>query len=141
MGAHDAAMRLVDAFNEGDWDGFRDAVTPDVVYVEAGTGRRVEGVDDYVALWRGWKEAFPDVLGTVERSLEGEDVVAQDIVWEGTHSGPLATPNGIVPASGRRVSVPATIWATERDGRIAEVSHHLDVMGLMAQIGAVPAPA
>jgi steroid delta-isomerase-like uncharacterized protein len=141
MGAHDAAMRLVDAFNEADWDALRAAVVPDVVYVEAGTGRRTEGVDDYLALCRGWKEAFPDVRGTVERSLEGADVVAQDVIWEGTQTGPLATPNGTVPPSGRRVSVGATVWATERDGRVAEVSHHLDVMTLMAQIGAIPAPA
>jgi steroid delta-isomerase-like uncharacterized protein len=139
MGAHDAAMRLVDAFNEGDWDALRAAVVPDVVYLEAGTGRRVEGVDDYIALCRGWKEAFPDVRGTVERSLEGEDVVAQDVIWEGTHTGPLATPNGTIPPSGRRVSVSATVWANERDGRVAEVRHHLDVMALMAQIGALPA--
>jgi ketosteroid isomerase-like protein len=48
-----AAADLTHAFNDADWDRFRNGLAPDAVYIETGTGRRVEGVDDYLALAKG----------------------------------------------------------------------------------------
>ena len=76
--------------------------------------------------------------GTVRRAVEGDGVVAQEVTWTGTHDGPLPTPNGDIPATGRPVSVEATLWVDARDGTVSEVHHHLDVMALLAQIGAMP---
>ena len=134
MSATDTAMRLLDAFNDADWDAFLAGVADDVVYVESGTGRRIEGAEQYLALCQGWRAALPDVHGTVLRSLEGDGVVAQEIAWMGTHDGPLPTPNGDIPATGRPVSLEATLWVQTRGDVVAEVHHHLDVMALMAQI-------
>ena len=138
MTAIETATRLLEAFNDGDWDAFLDGVTDDVVYVESGTGRRIEGADNYLALCQGWRAALTDVTGTVHRSLEGGGVVAQEVTWTGTHDGPLPTPNGDIPATGRPVSVDATLWIEVRGDAVAEVHHHLDVMALMAQIGCYP---
>lgn len=138
MGATEVATRMLEAFNDADWDAFRAEVSDDVVYVESGTGRRIEGADAYLALCEGWKRALPDVRGTVRRAVEGDGVVAQEVTWTGTHDGPLPTPNGDIPATGRPVSVEATLWVDARDGRVSEVHHHLDVMALLAQIGAMP---
>ena len=138
MGATEVATRMLEAFNDADWDAFRAEVSDDVVYVESGTGRRIEGADAYLALCEGWKQALPDVRGTVRRAVEGDGVVAQEVTWTGTHDGPLPTPNGDIPATGRPVSVEATLWVDARDGRVSEVHHHLDVMALLAQIGAMP---
>jgi steroid delta-isomerase-like uncharacterized protein len=138
MGANEVATRILEAFNDADWDAFRAGVTDDVVYVESGTGRRIEGADAYLALCEGWKRALPDVSGTVRRAIEGDEVVAQEVSWTGTHDGPLPTPNGDIPATGRPVTVEATLWTQTRDGAVSEVHHHLDVMALMAQIGAIP---
>jgi steroid delta-isomerase-like uncharacterized protein len=137
MEATEVATRLVEAFNDGDWEAFRAGVSDDVVYLEAGTGRRIEGADAYLELCRGWRVALPDVRGTVRRSLEGDGVSALEVTWEGTHDGPLPTPEGTIPATGRSVSVEATLWTDVRGGVVTEVHHHLDVMALMAQIGAL----
>jgi steroid delta-isomerase-like uncharacterized protein len=134
MTAREAAERLLGAFNDGDWGAFRAGVADDVVYVESGTGRRIEGAEAYVALCQGWRGALPDVRGTVLRSLSDDGVVAQEVVWLGTHDGPLPTPNGDIPATGRPVSIEATLWVEARDDLVLEVHHHLDVMALMAQI-------
>ena len=138
MTAIETATRLLKAFNDGDWDAFLAGVTDDVVYVESGTGRRIEGADAYLALCHGWRTALPDVSGTVHRALEGGGVVAQEVTWTGTHDGPLPTPDGDIPATGRAVSVDATLWIETRGDAVAEVHHHLDVMALMAQIGGYP---
>jgi steroid delta-isomerase-like uncharacterized protein len=137
MASTEVATRLLEAFNAADWEGFRAGVADDVVYLEAGTGRRIEGADAYLELCRGWREALSDVRGTVRRSLEGGDVSALEVHWEGTHDGPLQTPEGVIPATGRSVGIEATLWTEVRDGAVVEVHHHLDVMALMAQIGAL----
>lgn len=134
MSASETATRLLEAFNRGDWEVFLASVTDDVVYVEAGTGRTVEGAKAYLALCQGWRMAIPDVRGTVGRSLEGDGIVAQEVTWVGTHDGPLPTPNGDIPATGRPISVEATLWVETRGDAVATVHHHLDVMALMAQI-------
>jgi steroid delta-isomerase-like uncharacterized protein len=132
------ATELTNAFNEADWDRARSMLTPDAVYSETGTGRRVEGFDAYVELLKGWKEALPDARGTIGRSLAGDGTVAQEVLWEGTHTGPMQTPNGILEASGNRISVQGALWITFEGDKVREVHHHLDVLSLLQQIGALP---
>jgi hypothetical protein len=47
------ASELVATFNAADWLRFRATFADDVVYEEAGTGRRVQGGDDYLRLYQG----------------------------------------------------------------------------------------
>jgi steroid delta-isomerase-like uncharacterized protein len=132
------ATDLIDAFNQADWDRLRGLLAPAVRYTETGTGRRVEGVDAYLELCQGWKEAFADAAGTVTNAVGGHDVAALEIRWDGTHTGPLDTPAGTVPASGNRISVDASFWARYDGEAIEEIHHHLDVLALLQQIGALP---
>jgi steroid delta-isomerase-like uncharacterized protein len=133
-----AATELIDAFNEADWGHFRGLLAPDAVYVETGTGRRVEGADAYVELVQGWKVALPDVRGTIRAAIAGGDTVAQEILWEGTHTGPLQAPGGILEPSGAQIKVEASLWARFDGGKVREVHHYLDVLTLLLQIGALP---
>ena len=129
----------IEAFNDADWRVLREICAADVVYTETGTGRRLEGIDACVAAWQEWREAMSGVTGTVGRALADGGTVAMEIAWGGVHDGPLMTPNGPIPATGARVSMVATQWQTHHDGRIATIDHHLDVLSLLAQIGALPA--
>ena len=131
------ASRALEAFNAADWETFRELSHDDVVYVESGTGRRIEGIEAYLDALREWKVALPDVHGTIRRAVADGDVAAQNIVWRGTHQGQLPTPNGPIAASGVEVVVLGSLWVTSRDGRVAEIEHHLDVLSLLAQIGAL----
>jgi steroid delta-isomerase-like uncharacterized protein len=132
------ANELVAAFGMGDWARFRATLDPGVVYEETGTGRRTEGADAYVALCQGWRDAFPDGRGTVARTVVDGPVVAQEVTWEGMHRGPLPTANGTIPASGQPIKVAATMWYTIRDGRTIAIRHHIDVLTMLGQIGALP---
>jgi steroid delta-isomerase-like uncharacterized protein len=133
-----ASADLIDAFNEADWERFRGVLSPDAVYTETGTGRRVEGADAYVALCQGWKVALPDVRGTIRGAIAAEDLVAQEILWEGTHTGPMETPGGTLPPSGAQISVEASLWVRFHGDKAREVHHYLDVLTLLQQIGAIP---
>jgi predicted ester cyclase len=129
------AAALIDAVGRADWDTVRDLVAPDVIYAETGTERRVQGADAYIELCREWKEAFPGMSGTILRAIGSGDTVAQEILWEGAHHGPLSTPMGTHDPSGSEVAVYAATWTTFAGGRATEIHHHLDVFALLQQIG------
>lgn len=134
------ARAAIEAFNASDWQGFRAAATPGVVYEETGSGRRVEGIDAYLQLGQGWKEAFPDVKGTILSEIVSGDTVAQELLWEGTHTGTLVIPGATIPASGKPFRAKAVMWSRFQGAEIAVAHHYLDVLALLAQIGALPTP-
>jgi steroid delta-isomerase-like uncharacterized protein len=131
---------FIKAFDAGDWQQFAAPLSSEVAYEETGTGRRTQGVDAYVQLVRGWKQAFPDVTGTIRQAVSSGNIVVHEITWEGTHTGELMSPAGAMPASGKRIAVLATVWYTFQDDRIREIHHHLDVLTMLQQLGALPAP-
>lgn len=85
----------------------------DAVYDELGTGRRIEGVDAIVEVYRAWKHASPDVTGTVTNALGIGNTAVLEIMWQGRQSGELATPTGqMLSAGGKAWKVPAVEWST-----------------------------
>ena len=61
-----------------------------------------------------------------------------EITWEGTQSGPLATPEGQeLPPSNKRETVKAVKVIEIEDGKIKVLRHYLDLMTLLQQIGAM----
>lgn len=136
------ACRSIEGYGGPDWQRtLRALVSPEIVYEETGTGRRVEGVDAVFEVLAVWQAAFPDIRGEVRRVLRHGDSTAVEIVWTGTHTGPLATAAGTVPASGAHVVTHATMWQRWDGDRIVHEHHHVDVLSLLRQVGALPAPA
>ena len=82
------AREQIDAFNQGDWELLRGIHTSDARYEEFGTERKVEGPEKIVELFKGWKTAFPDVIGTVTSSVASGNKAAIEVTWKGTHTGP-----------------------------------------------------
>ncbi len=134
------AETTITAFNSSDWAQFRAALAPDVIYHETGTGRRAESADAYLQLVQAWKQAFPDATGTIRNVVAHGNTVVHEVEWAGTQTGAMATPGGILPASGKQIAVLASLWYTFQGDTIQEVHHHLDVMTMLVQLGAIPAP-
>jgi len=81
--------------------------------------------------------AFPDVHASIEDLVaEGDEVVVR---WtlRGTHEGEL---RGGIPATGRRVEVSGITISRIRDGRLVENWGNYDLLGMLQQLGAIPAP-
>lgn len=95
------AREQVAAFNGGDWQGLRAGLASDSRYEEFGTERKVEGPEQIVELFKGWKQAFPNAAGTVTSAVASGDKAALEVTWTGTHTGPLVTAEGTIPASGQ----------------------------------------
>ncbi len=132
------ARSVVDAFNDNDWDRFGSLMTPNALYNEVGTQRRLQGVAEISQGLQSWKEAMPDVKGTVTNAFANTDRAVLEVTWEGTHTGPLAGPGGTIPASGKP-QVTTSAWVFEFEGdKIKESRNYFDMLSLLQQIGAVP---
>ena len=97
----------------------------------------LQGRDNFKQVLMMFYAAFPDLHATVEDLIAEDDKVVARISFRGTHKGELMG----VPASGNTVNFPVTEIYRVANGRVAEGWALLDVMGLMQQIGAIPAPA
>jgi predicted ester cyclase len=96
----------------------------------------LQGLEGAVGLLRIWRTAFSELKAEVEDAVEAGDKVACRFRISGTHSGPLFG----VPASGKPVSVLATGIFRVADGKLAENWVNVDALGILQQIGAMPAP-
>jgi steroid delta-isomerase-like uncharacterized protein len=132
------AREQVDAFNTGDWERLQAGLAADARYHELATQRKVEGPEKIVELFKGWKTAFPDAAGTVTSAVGSGNTAALEVTWRGTHTGPLETAEGTIPASGKRQETPAAIVFTFEGGKIKEDRQYFDLMTLLKQIGAQP---
>ena len=139
IGAEKVARRIVEAQSAADWAGMRESFAPDSVLEEYGTQRRIEGSDAIVAALQGWKKAFPDVKVTVDKAVAAGNTVSIEVTWKGTHTGPLETANGSLPASGKAFTL-VTAWTMDvQNGKVKDSRHYFDLATLLQQIGAPPA--
>jgi steroid delta-isomerase-like uncharacterized protein len=132
------AREQVEAFNAGDWERMRAMLASDSLYNELGTERKIEGPDMMVELFKGWKTAFPDAVGTVTNAVASGTKAALEVTWKGTHTGPLETAEGTIPASGKAQETPAAFFFAFEGGKIKETRHYFDSLTLLKQIGAQP---
>jgi len=131
----DAAKAPILAFNEKNWDAVRASITPDFVYDEVPTNRKVQGVDQVIPLWQGWATAFPDAKATFQRELLCGNVVVLEHTWQGTHKGPLQTPDGPIPATGNRIDVRACMTVEVVGDKAKMQRHYFDMGTILQQIG------
>lgn len=132
------AREQVDAFNRGDWESLRAGLASEASYDELGTQRKIQGPEKIIELFKGWKQAFPDAVGRVTSAVAHGDQAALEVTWKGTHTGPLVTAEGTIPASGKTQETPAAYFFTFAGDKIKEGRHYFDSLTLLKQIGAQP---
>lgn len=93
-----------------------------------------EGVKGYFAMLR---EAFPDIHFTIEDQIAEEDMVATRWTARATHQGEFMG----IASTGRSGVVTGITINRCADGEIVEGWTNLDALGLMQQLGVIPAPA
>ena len=131
----DVAKEQVIAYNEKDWDRARAALTPEVVYDEVGTQRKLKGVDDVLTAWKGWATAIPDSRATFHSETVSGNTAVLEITWKGTHSGPLNTGEREIPATGKKIELRAIQVVDVADDRVKSVRQYFDMGTLLDQIG------
>lgn len=115
---------------------------PDAVLHEHATGRTVKGAREIATVQIGWAHVFPDLGGELLGTFTDGDLSGYQVVWSGTHDGPLTLPDGgVVAPTGRRITVPAVMLNVVRDDRIVRQDHYFDALTMLTQLGVMPASA
>ena len=129
-------LNWIQAFNERDWATEASIRTADYVAHMSGVPVPLdnEGWNGFMAQFT---EAFPDAQISVEASVAERDTVASRWTINGTHGGVFQG----VPATGRLVSLQGCDFSRIVDGRVAEHWAQFDLVAVLQQIGALPAPA
>jgi predicted ester cyclase len=67
--------------------------------------------------------------------FEKGDTVVYTWTGVGTHDGPLATPAGQVPPTGRRGRIEGVLISTVKNGKIVREETYWNQIDLLAQLG------
>lgn len=134
-----AALAWIDAFNARDRDREADARTADYIAhaPESIEATALDG-DAWVTFLDGFLEGFPDLHLEVLDTSADEQMVAQRILFTGTHTGPFQG----LPPTGRNVRFSGLEINRMADGRVAEHWFQMDSGTLFEQLGlrVVPGP-
>lgn len=134
------AREIYDAFNRGELAAALAKTDPEAEIVDTGWGTTQHGLDGFRAFMQGWKTMDPNARVEVIRQLPGEDGVANECVFHGTHLGPLYPPTGEIPPTGKTVAIPfCEIWRF-RNGKLVNLINYADGLTVMAQLGLLPPP-
>jgi steroid delta-isomerase-like uncharacterized protein len=122
-------------FNQGRLDVADEVIAPDCIDREEHPGN-VPGPESVRTVAAMLRTAFPDLHFTIEELIAEGDLVAGRLTMRGTHDGPLMG----MPPTGRQVRQAHMHFVRFRDGKAIEHWGVRDDVGLMKQLGLMPAP-
>ncbi|MDR3544566.1 MAG: ester cyclase [Candidatus Limnocylindrales bacterium] len=129
------ARRMFELISAGDIDGFSEHLADDFVEHEVtpGLAPTKAGVRDFFRMQRA---AFPDMRMVAEDIVASGDKVVARVRYTGTNQGAFMG----MPATGKHVDVQLMdMFLFGADGRVHEHWGVMDALGLMQQLGVVPA--
>ncbi len=100
------------------------------------TFRGPEGMKQWLT---GFITACPDARVEVTNLFATEDRAVVECILGGTHTGPLHGPAGALPPGGRSMRLQACEVFQVRNGMIVSHYTYYDLLGLLQQLGALPA--
>ena len=100
-----------------------------------GTLRGPEGLKQFLL---GFSTAFPDSRVEITNLSTAEDGAVVEFVGRGTHTGPLHTPGGDIPPTGRPFVLSFCDVYKIKDGKIVRHSTYYDALSLLQQLGVIP---
>lgn len=129
--------RMVDeVFNRGNIAVVDEIMTPDFMEREELPPGFPPGREGVKLLTQMLRSAFPDFKATIEDTLAEGDRVMIRMTWSGTQQGEFMG----IPPTGKRMSIQVIDIVRLSNGKVAEHWGVMDSMGMMQQLGAIPAP-
>ena len=140
MGARthrEAIERAIELWNAHDDRYFEEVYTEDVV-THGFPGDAPPTRDGMKGLFHQMWESFPDMRVDLHRFVSEGDIAAGNFQISGTHEGEFM---GAAPTR-KRIEIDAmAFFRFAADGKVSERWTRLDEVGLMTQLGLMPAPA
>jgi len=132
------AERWFQAADKQDTGALPELVAQDCVMTAPG-GVTLQGPEQIAQWMTVFYTAFPSISHPIDRIVPAGNTVAVELHAVGTHTGPLASPAGEVPATGRDISLRvANLITVNDDDRVTSVHVYFDQMQMLQQLGLVP---
>jgi len=128
---------MEEAFNAGNLDVVDELVATGFVNHDPAIPESTVGPEAAKANISGYRAAFPDLRIKVEDQIADGDRVVTRWSAKGTHQGELLG----IPPTGKQSTVTGITIDLIVDGRIAESWTNWDTLGMLQQLGVVPALA
>ena len=96
----------------------------------------VQGTEAFKGFVTMYRAAFPDIHFTIEDMVAEGDKVVWRATTRGTHRGDLMG----IPPTGKSIVVSSTIISRFDNGKWAEDWVLIDMLGMLQQLGVIPAP-
>ena len=130
----EALAAAVEAWNAGDHDRYLALYDPSIVHHGLGPEPFHDKANRgfYEAIWA----AFPGAQLEIDDTLADGDKLALRFHFAGEHTGEFMG----VPPTGRPFVLDGQTILSFRDGRVIERWTTSDLLGLLTQLGAIPAP-
>jgi predicted ester cyclase len=125
----------LEVFNENKFELIDELVARDYTehYLQPGVPPTREGLKQFA---KALKTAFPDLRYTVEDTIEKGDKIVQRVTGTGTMKGDFMG----MPATGKRATWTEIHIGRTVDGRLVEHWGCVDQLGMLVQLGVIPAP-
>jgi steroid delta-isomerase-like uncharacterized protein len=123
--------------NKGNRDAIDELIAPGCIFTIPTLPDPFYGPDGYENLVHLLRTAFPDLLFKIEDELAEGDTVVDRWTATGTSRGPF---NG-EPPTGRTFLIDGIGWYRLKGGQFVENRLNEDTLGLLTQIGSLPAPS
>jgi steroid delta-isomerase-like uncharacterized protein len=127
--------KFATAVNTGNFDLFKEAVSPDNVDHDPAPGQ-VQGPEGYRMYFSGLRTAFPDLAVAPETIVADDDSIAFAYTITGTQTGPLMG----IPPTGKKIKVRGMQISKFKDGKMVERWGSSDELGMLQQLGVLAAP-
>jgi steroid delta-isomerase-like uncharacterized protein len=135
--AKDLWNELETHYSKLDYTGLATLFASDAVHVDA-FGRH-EGRGAIRTYMQEGDKPFSALRMETWRLIEEADTVVAEWTWWGTHTGPMATPDGTeIPATGKTVELPGVSVITVRGGKFATDREYWDAVDIGRQLGLIP---
>ena len=126
--------------NNHDLEADKHLFSPDVVTVFPGM-EPMHSRDQFLAVEQAFFTALPDMQLRLTSIVESGNRAIAEGVLAGTHTGPLATPGGEIPPTGKSVEFSFADAFVIENGKVTEHRIYFDQLTLMRQLGLMPSEA
>lgn len=126
------------AWSEHDPDRFVDQLADDFMITDVSLPQAITTKDGARAYVQGWITAFPDMnLKQLNRLIDG-DMVAGEVEFTGTNTGPMMMAGKEIPPTNKSVVGRGVYFAKVSGGKVVEFKAYPDIAGMMMQLGFMP---
>ncbi len=138
-GPRDPVAGFYENFNRNDIDAALAAFSTELETIDPGMGT-VSGHEPFREYLEVFKRAMPGAQAIIENLIHAGDTVIVEGRFVGTHTGPLASPDGDLDPTGAKVDLRFADFSRVHAAKIVSYHTYYDQLGLLTQLGLMGEP-